>query len=90
MSGGFGVQNCQDCRVADNSSGSNSMNVAGHSSRSQNDFRSLVLPTTSRRHWQGFMAGGHDHRRHSLKNSQQAQAIGLGDGTQSCRKTPSR
>lgn len=83
MSGGLGVVNCQERRVDDISIGSTSVNDAGHSSRSQNAFRSLVLPITSRRHWQGFMAGGHDHRLHSLKNSQHAQVMGLGDGTQS-------
>lgn len=85
MIGGFGVQNCQERLVDDSSSGSTSTNVAGHPSQSQNAFRSLVLPTTSRRHWQGFMAGGHDHRRHSLKNSQHEHETGLGEGTQSCR-----
>lgn len=91
MSGGCGQMNCQERRVDDSSSGSTLANAAGHSSRSQNAFRSFALPTTSRRHRLGFMAfGGHDHHRHSLKNSQQAQAIGLGEGIQSCRCTPSR
>ena len=66
-----------------------SVNDAGHSSRSTNAFNSLVLPMTSRRHWQGFMAGVHDHRRHSLKNSQLEHCI-PGEGMKSRRCNPSR